>query len=295
MFRTVVCSLFILLYTAAELDAQLRILTRPNLRIRNTTSMGLSFAQSSVSDWREGEKQNLEINASLNFARLETIGPLQLGITSKFNIGVQQQTTEDSEFIIPTDNEVFAEGVLQVPVKWKVDPYFSASVRTQITESFRISGSPLFGQTLLRTAKLWDPVTSQQGIGFTYYDRGSTGYFSTRIGVSLRQIRADVYTRLTDDFKTRDVVENYRADSGIEFVNDADIRIDSAITYKARLSLFGTFDDLEKWTVRWENEFRARVWRFIGVTLRINVYFDEQQSIDTQYRQSLTLGLLHSL
>lgn len=254
------------------------------------TQMGLSFAQSSVSDWKEGEKQNLEIKSSLLSKQRLDIGPVDFTMSLRFKLGVKQQTTETNEFVLPTDNELFGEGLLKLPLQWRVDPYISASFRTQVTESFRISRDKP-----IRTAKLWDPVTSQQGMGFTYLDRGDFGSLSTRIGVSLKQIRAEIYTTTTDDRKTRDVKESYKAESGIEFINDANLNLDSAISYRSRMGLFGTFDDLEKWTIRWENEIQATVWRFIAVTLSIDIYYDEKQSIETQFRQSLTLGVIHKL
>ncbi|MCC7437857.1 MAG: hypothetical protein IT211_05115, partial [Armatimonadetes bacterium] len=185
-----------------------------------------------------------------------------------------------------SENEAFAEGTLTFPIGWRVDPYFSANFRTPLTESFAIAG-----HQRTRTANMWDPVTSQQALGFTYFLGDQAGGWSTRLGFMLQQIRAGHHTQQTNDARTPEM-ERYKAQSGVEWVNEMNAQLDSSISYTGRLGMFGSFEELGVWAVRSENEFRVKVWKLLGVTWSFNVVHDVKQSLRTQIRQSLTLGVV---
>ena len=184
------------------------------------------------------------------------------------------------------DNEAFAEGVITLPLGWVVDPYFSANFRTPLTESFAVAGGHR-----TRTAKLWDPVTSQQALGCTYSLGGKDGRWSTRLGFTLQQIRARHHTQQTNDARTPEV-EAYKAQSGVEWVNEMSAQIDSSISYTGRFGMFGSFQNLDVWSVRSENELRLKVWKLLGITWNFTVVHDVKQSLRTQIRQSLMVGLV---
>lgn len=254
----------------------------------NGVSLNLSFAQAFSSNWVQGEENILTLKFSTRSIDERLLGPLKIRTTTQVAIGANYK--DDSiaaNTLRVSDNEIFGEGVFVYPIRWIADPYFSASIRTPITESFRYSGPNRF-----RTANFWDPVTSQQGMGFTYALTGRSGMFNTRIGMALQQIRAEHNTMLTDDYTTPKVVEAYSARSGIEFVNEAMLRGDSTVSYVGRLGLFGTFKDLNVWTVRWENETRFRIWKSIGLTWTFNVLHDIKQTRRTQFKQAILLGLI---
>ncbi|MBK8912843.1 MAG: hypothetical protein IPM61_16185 [Chlorobi bacterium] len=185
-----------------------------------------------------------------------------------------------------SDNEAFAEAIIVLPLGWMVNPYASANFRTPLTESFAIVG----GQRI-RTANLWDPVTSQQALGGTYFLGSKTASWSSRLGFTLQQLRAHYHTQQTNDVRTPEI-EAYKAQSGVEWVNEMSAQIDSSLTYTGRFGMFGSFDDVRVWAVRSENELRVKVWKFIGVTWNFTVVQDVRQTRRTQIRQSLTLGIM---
>jgi hypothetical protein len=188
------------------------------------------------------------------------------------------------------DNEVFLESQFAYTLGWRVNPYVAANIRTLATEAFVYS---TVGRT--RIAKFWDPVTSQQSIGFSYISMGSAGSLSTRVGASLQQIRAHDHTQSSDDPATPTIHERYSAQSGIECVSEASVRLDSAISYGGKLAILGSFKQPDVWSVRSENIVRVQVWKFIGVTLELDLVHDIKQTRRTQFRQLLTLGLLQGL
>jgi len=117
---------------------------------------------------------------------------------------------------------------------------------------------------------------------------------SFRLGISTKQIRAYYHTQITDDRKTKDIQERYKEESGIELRANASIRIDSSTTYKGSFDAFGTFDDMTKWTIEFDNEFQIQLWKWFGIIARIKVFYDENKSLNTQYNQSMSLGLVGS-
>lgn len=293
--KWIICVLLLLGLGVQTVDAQRLRSYRPSMfGVRDQFNWSVSFAQSAVSDYRSGEKQNLEITTSFDFTQAINLSLIDLVLKGRSRLGISQETTEETEWVLPTDNDLFLENVIVLPFGWKADPYFAASLQTAITESFRVRRSFISGDYLERTANLWDPVTTRQGLGFWFRDRGDYGTFGTRIGVSLSQVRSKVHTRSTDDFKTRDVVESYKAETGIEFINEADINLEKDINYRATFSLYSTFDEFEVWEMDWSNQFRAQIWRFIGVTFNVDFTYNDR-SDDLQFRQSLTLGVVQQL
>lgn len=115
---------------------------------------------------------------------------------------------------------------------------------------------------------------------------------TTRLGISLKQIRAYFNTQMTDDYKTIDIKEKYKAESGFEIKTDLSVNIDSSSVYRGCLEFFGTYDNLEAWTVRFQNDFQLKIWEFIALLLKFEVFYDEKQSVQIQYRQSMRLGLV---
>lgn len=262
----------------------------PPMPIFNMYDMGsvsFSFAQSASANWQQGEEDYFALKFALNSRKQISAGPVLLRTNIITALGANYKDDSIPENALRVgDNDMFGELVVVYPVRWIMDPYISGSFRTSITESFQYFFLPR-----TRVASLWDPVTSQQGAGFTYMVMGQSGMFNTRLGVSLQQIRARYQTQMSDDYMTPEI-EQYKSQSGIEFVNEGTLRQDSTLTYTGRLSLFGSFQELGVWSVRWENETRFRLWKFFGLTWTFNVLHDIKQTRRTQFKQAIMLGIL---
>jgi hypothetical protein len=98
----------------------------------------------------------------------------------------------------------------------------------------------------------------------------------------------------TNDGSTPEV-ERYRAQSGIESVTEATIKIDSSATFTGRLGLFGTFQDLGIWSARSDNELKVMFSKSFGIVLNLMIVHDVKQSLRTQYKESLSLGFVGQL
>lgn len=254
----------------------------------NTASLNVAFSQAFSSNWATGEDNYFAARFASRLFDKRPVGPVEMRSSLQLEIGASysNDSVPENAFRVG-DNNFFAEEVVIYPLKWALDPYISGSLRTAVAESFTV----IQGRRL-NAADLWDPVTTQQGAGFSYTRLDKSGMFTARTGLALRQIRAEKNTQQSDDYTTPKVKEGYKAESGIEFESSAIFRSDSTITYNGRLSLFSSFQKLEEWSVRWENETRFVLWKSIGLTWTLQVLHNVRQTRRTQFKQSILLGLI---
>ncbi len=133
--------------------------------IADDTRFSLTFLQMMAEDWKLGKLQTFELSNSFDGKYEFKIDTLEIDTRFKYNIGIIYEDSEAApeNFIRPTSNDFFGEIGLTYPIGWTIDPFISGSVQSQITESFRISK-----KVPIRTAKLWDPITTQENLGFAY-------------------------------------------------------------------------------------------------------------------------------
>lgn len=259
------------------------------IKFSYSTSSNLSLSQQQVNDWKEGEKTVFDLKSSLKFMSQFTTSFCTLNTGLRMNLGVTRDNSLDSirVWYRTTDNEVAGEARLTIPLGWTIDPFFNASFKTQVTEAQK-----LVKTTIQRTANLWDPVTSEQSLGFCYRYDGNSGFLCLRTGANLQQIRADESTTLTDDPKTRSILERYKATAGMECVVDAQFKLDSLISYTGKWTSRKDMISDSPWQLQWENELRIRVWKIFGVIITANASYNELISKRMQFKQSTMFGLL---
>ena len=272
--------LFFLLFLSFPLLAQFR------------TSLTLS--QSLARDWKQGEVQSFELNHSLNYANTFRFDTLRLAVAVRWAIGVQYYKAENigQPYILPTDNEVFAEATLRYPRGWLVDPFLSANARTQITESFIVTTA---GRRT--TAKFRDPVTTSQtfGLARAFADSSNRNRLALRLGFSYKQIRSEFYTQMTDDPKTPNIKERWKTELGVELKSEANIRIVENIQWNGMLELFYNFQKLNQTVFRLNGELQANLTRLFAIVVRTEGCYDIRQRTGLQYKENVRIGLVYSL
>lgn len=262
------------------------------LKFTQVTGGTLTISQSSNYDILQGEKSSLDIKSSFRNTTNLTTSLLTLRTSLRAILGIQNEKNEANEesFLRATDNELFGEVILTVPLGFQIDPYISANFKTQLTESQRLQK-----QSLIRTSKFWDPVTSQQGLGFTYGLNGKVVCFTLRSGANFQQIRAEDHSELTDNPKTPTIKELYKATAGMEWVLESTIKLDSLITMRIRAGTQKNILTNDAWNAQSDSELSVKVWKIIGVVLNLSANYNEQQTKRVQIRQSLQLGFLVDL
>lgn len=99
-----------------------------------------------------------------------------------------------------------------------------------------------------------------QSWGFAYLIKeNGKDKLESRLGFTLKQIRTTNYPALADDRKTRDIVERYKAESGIQWKTEGYFQLDSSTNYRGSLDLYSSFDDLKIWAIIWDNEIQISI------------------------------------
>lgn len=272
---------FILLYISIILTYSLSAQTRINF----------SVSQFSGNDWKKGQIQSLAVLSQVDTRQELKIDTLSFFLRVKYEAGYVYEKNEgkNEEYFYPSNNKLFGEGILIYPVGWKTDPYISVSMDTQILHSYRyIKGKRV------TTAFFWDPVTSVESIGFSYYIKNKNDYLLTLLGLTYKQIRTDKNFALTDIRKTKDIIERYKEESGIQFKSDCNIKLDSLTAYKACFELFNNFLDINVWTLKLENEIQFNFWKFFIALIKLDFYYDANQIDFLQYQQNFCFGFTAS-
>ncbi|MCX7929183.1 MAG: hypothetical protein N2663_00455 [Chlorobi bacterium] len=110
------------------------------------------------------------------------------------------------------------------------------------------------------------------------------------MGISLKQIRAESHTLLTDNPRTSDT-ERWRSEVGLESITILRAKIDSNSTYQSRIEIRSLWSPQPLWTALWDTEFIHRIRSIIELRLNVQLNYDQQQSKRLQYRQSFALGI----
>jgi hypothetical protein len=241
-----------------------------------------------VDDWNEGRAVVFELNHGFSFKKDFRIDTLIFTPTFRYAIGVQYTnlTSQGVNYVVPTDNELFAEGLLKYPAGWVVDPFISANFRTQLTESFAV----VKGEKR-PTAKFWDPVVSMETFGFahTISDSSKRRILTNRVGVSLKQTRAEHYTSMTDDPRTKER-ERWKSEAGLEWKTEATLRIEQNVRLSSTNEVFASLKKIKESTYRNTTELQVSLWKSLGIVVKVELMFDQRQKTGMQYRQSMRVG-----
>lgn len=248
----------------------------------------LNVSQTYSDDWLTGKMHSVEISTGADLRMKCKIDTIDASLNIRYAIGGAYDKPSDSinAVIRPTDNDLFAEIVLKYPIGWKLDPFISFSAQTQIMESYKYTKS-----NIQKTANFRDPITSIQSLGLAYGVAKGKEFFNSRIGIALKQTRADKYTQMTDNPATLGIKERYKPETGIQWKTEASLLLDSAASYIGCLDIFATFGVIEKWSFRFQNELQFFIWRFFGILVRFDFIYDEKQKKGLQLKQSIRFGV----
>ena len=246
--------------------------------------VGINLSQVAFSNWAQGGQNSLSFTF-FSLLGLDYIGdPWKWKNSLKFAYG---RTKFGDEEYRTNDNEIFFESTLIYHIGWAVSPYAGATARTAVTKGFNYDSIPSFQIVDFR-----DPFYLTEAVGFIY-DRIPN--FSTRVGIGMKQTFADKFAlQYTNDLNTPEL-EKFKNETGIEFVTEYKWEFLENMSYYTYLRLFGTFDDLTVWDVRWDNIIAAKVNDYVSVTFNILLIYDEGESIQRQLKEALQLGISYTL
>ncbi len=244
---------------------------------------GLNVSQIALSNWTQGGENSLTWTL-IGETGLKYISPQW---TLKNHLKVSYGRTRlGTQAFRTNENDLFFETVLAKNIGWAVDPFLSNSVRTTITKGYSYKTDPP-----KETANFFDPGYITQSLGFTYDKYVG---FKTRLGFAVQETFTNRHREYSDDTLTT-AQEAFKFETGLESVSSINYSVVDNVVVKSKLRLFTRYEMLDVWDVRWDNAVIAKVNDFLNVNFSFLLIYEKRQSIKTQIKQSLQLGLRYTI
>lgn len=246
--------------------------------------VGINLSQIALDNWTQGGDDAITWVFNGNFGLSYNTVKWKFANQLKFAYG---RSKIGSSSYRTNDNEIYLENVFSYRIGWPVDPYVSNTVRTAVSSGYDYKVTPV-----VKTADFFDPGYVTQSIGFTY-DRLKG--FTTRLGVGFQEIFTNRYRQYSDDPTTLNKTEAFRFETGLESVTDGSVTLDDNLLFASKLRLFTRFNHLDVWDIRWDNTLTAQVNKYVNVQLNVLTVYEKSQSLKTQVKEALLLGLTYSI
>lgn len=245
--------------------------------------LGLNLSQIAFSNWVKGGENSVTWTILTDFdLKYQTES---WSVKNDFNVAYGRTKLGDADFRT-NENEINLETVVSYKASWVVDPFFSNSVRTQVTKGYDYEKDP--NQSIVN---FFDPGYITQSFGFTY-DKLKFG--TTRFGVAVQETFTNYHTQYSDDDETEEI-EKFKFETGVESVTDTEFEIDTNIRLKSKLRLFTRFEKLEVWDVRFSNKFVSKINSYLQVNIDLMLIYEKSQSLKTQMKEAFQLGFKYNL
>lgn len=252
--------------------------------VTSKANAGINISQISFTNWAQGGENSFSWTLLGSYSITTKSEKWTTKNSFKFAYG---RTKLGSQDFRTNDNEFFIETVISKNVGWAVDPFFSNSIRSPITTGYSYKT-----KTPERIADFFDPGYVTQSLGFTY-DRLKG--IKTRLGIALQEVFTNRQRKYSDNPDTKDKLEAFKLETGIESVTSSEFKIMENINYKGSLRLFTRFEKMKYWDVRWDNLIIAKVNDYVSVNFNFLVVYERKQTLRTQIKEALQLGLIYNL
>lgn len=277
--KTLVLVIGLFTASTAVLDAQATDTTW-----KHTLVAGLSATQVSFTDWTQGGDNAVSWTVTLDGSSAMRL-PLWTWVNNyKFAYG---QTKLDGKALRKTDDKIDLESVLAYRTGWLIDPYASATLKTQFTTGYTFDAA----DNRTAVSDFFDPAFMTQAVGGQYQP---AAWIKTRLGLALREIITHNYPKYADDPATPEI-EKTKTDGGLESVTDVALTLDDNLLFTSHIELFDPFKHLDRVVVRSDNMLTAKVSRYVVVSLNLVLVNDVQVSPRTQVKETLALGINYSI
>jgi len=252
--------------------------------ITSKANVGINISQISFTNWAQGGENSFTWTLLGNYSITTKSEKWTTKNTFKFAFGRTKLGAQDFR---TNDNEFFIETLISKNVGWAVDPFFSNSIRSPITTGYSYKT-----KVPERIADFFDPGYVTQSLGFTY---DKVKGIKSRLGIALQEIFTNRQRKFSDNPATKDRVEAFKLETGIENVTSSEFKLMENINYKGSLRLFSKFENMKYWDVRWDNLITAKVNDYVNVNFNLLVVYERKQTLKTQIKEALQLGIIYNL
>jgi hypothetical protein len=247
-------------------------------------SVSINASQVSFSNWAQGGTNSFAWVGSGKFGLYYKSLKYALKNDLKLTYG---RVKLGDESYRTNENELYLEDVYTYLTGWKLEPYVSNLIRTAITTGYNYKDTPF-----VKIADFFDPGYVTQSAGFEYSPKD---YFSSRLGFALQETFTNKYRSYSDDPDTKDKMEAFKFETGIESVTDLLLSVDKNLLLDTKLRLFTRFKNPDVWDVRWDNTLTAKINDYFNVNLNVLLLYEKSQSPKTQLKEALLLGFTYTV
>ncbi len=244
---------------------------------------GLNLSEVAFKDWAQGGANSLAYTLWLQGSSVQDIEKYTWSNSYKAAFG---QARLSDQGLRKTDDEIYFETLLIYKLGTLINPYASATLRTQFAKGFVYNNnveSPV--------SSFFDPAYMTQSIGVAY--KPAT-VLTTRLGVGVREIITSEFTAYAGD-PTTTKVEKIKIRGGLESVTELLLPLAENMSFSSKLELFDAFTNMDQLIVRSDNTLAAKVNKYVTVNVNFQLINDVNVSPRSQIKQALALGLSYSL
>jgi hypothetical protein len=252
---------------------------------KHTLVAGLTVTQVSYSNWSQGGENALAYTLSIDGKSVQDKTMTNWSNSYKLAYG---QARLGAKGLRKTDDKIELESVLTYKVGTAVNPYASATFKSQFDDGFKYDDA---ANTRLITSSALDPMYLTQTVGVGYQP---VTQLKTRLGAGLREIFSDKRFGYADDAATT-AVEESKVEGGLESVTDIEIKIEENTLFTSKLELFAPFNNIDVLVIRNDNTISSKVNKYIVVVLNIQLINDRSMgTARTQVKEGLAFGISYT-
>ncbi|ROL62396.1 DUF3078 domain-containing protein [Bacteroidetes/Chlorobi group bacterium ChocPot_Mid] len=256
----------------------------PKSNWSNKGIVSLNISQISFTDWTQGGDNAITYTFMGDFGFNYAKDVWSFKNNLKLAYGQTKIAEDDFK---TNNNELYLESVYTRDIGIWVDPFISNLIRTPIAPGFDYKVTPWE-----EIANFFDPGYISQSIGVGI---NKSEIVKTRLGLGFQEVITSKYRKYSDDPKTTDKEEAFKFETGIESVTDFNWNFMENMNLKSKLRLFSRFESMDVWDVRWDNTISAQVNKYIVVNLNLLAIYEKNQSLRTQIKEALQIGITYTL
>lgn len=245
---------------------------------------GLNLTQVSFKDWTQGGENALAYTLWLKGGSALDEEKFNWANNFRFAFG---QTRLANQGLRKTDDEIYFESLLIYKMGIHINPYASATLRTQFANGFKYDN---LGNKA-KVSEFFDPAYLTQSVGVAYKPLPEV---TTRIGVGVREVLSSTHG-FADDPATPTEFEKTKVNGGFESVTDVDWKFAENMQFTSKLELFAPFNALDEVITRMDNLVIAKVNQYINVGFGVQLINEKRVSPRTQIKEVLSIGFNYTL
>jgi hypothetical protein len=248
---------------------------------KHTMIVSANITQISFTDWAQGGENAFAYALFLEGKSAYTLDAVDWVNSYKFGFG---QANLASQGTRKTDDKIDLESVLTYKVGTYINPFASASMKTQFVEgaTYDAQGNKT------PVSNFFDPAYLTQTVGLGYQPVPEV---KTRLGGALREIIADKFAAAY----IGDATKKTKVDGGLESVTEVGWTVMENVVLNAKLEIFAPLKQFDRMTVRSDNTLSAKVNKFLSMNLNVQLINEPEVLARTQVKQTLALGFSYTL